>query len=183
MKIKEVIVVEGRDDTAAIKRAVNADTIETGGSAINAHTIRKIRLAQEKRGVIVFTDPDYQGERIRKMISREVPGCKHAFIKREEGLKKGDIGVENASVEVIIRALADVKTEMMEQEEEITFDDLIDAGLTAHPEAKERRIKLGGLLGIGYANAQQMHKRLNQFQISREEFAEALAQLDEGGQP
>ncbi|TGV10715.1 ribonuclease M5, partial [Mesorhizobium sp. M00.F.Ca.ET.186.01.1.1] len=27
MKIKEVIVVEGRDDTAAIKRAVNADTI------------------------------------------------------------------------------------------------------------------------------------------------------------
>ncbi|MGD8192550.1 ribonuclease M5 [Brevibacillus ginsengisoli] len=182
MKIKEVIVVEGRDDTAAIKRAVNADTIETGGSAINPYTIRKIRLAQEKRGVIVFTDPDFQGERIRKIISREVPGCKHAFIKREEGMKKGNIGVENASVEVIIRALDQVKTEMMEQEEEITFDDLIDAGLTAHPEAKERRIKLGGLLGIGYANAQQMHKRLNQFQISRQEFADALAKLDEGGQ-
>lgn len=28
--IKEVIVVEGRDDTVAIKRAVEADTIETG---------------------------------------------------------------------------------------------------------------------------------------------------------
>ena len=65
MKIKEVIVVEGRDDTAAIKRAVQADTIETGGSAINAKTIEKIRLAQQKRGVIIFTDPDYQGERIR----------------------------------------------------------------------------------------------------------------------
>ena len=33
--IKEVIVVEGRDDTVAIRRAVEADTIETGGSAIN----------------------------------------------------------------------------------------------------------------------------------------------------
>lgn len=28
--IKEVIVVEGRDDTVAIRRAVEADTIETG---------------------------------------------------------------------------------------------------------------------------------------------------------
>jgi hypothetical protein len=33
--IKEVIVVEGKDDTVAIKRAVEADTIETGGSAID----------------------------------------------------------------------------------------------------------------------------------------------------
>ncbi len=35
MRIKEFIVVEGKDDTTAIKRAVNADTIETNGSAIN----------------------------------------------------------------------------------------------------------------------------------------------------
>ena len=34
-KIKEIIVVEGKDDTTAIKRAVDADTIETNGSAVN----------------------------------------------------------------------------------------------------------------------------------------------------
>lgn len=33
-KIEEVIVVEGKDDTKAINRAVNADTIETRGSAV-----------------------------------------------------------------------------------------------------------------------------------------------------
>lgn len=48
MKIKEIIVVEGKDDTVAIKRAVDADTIETNGSAINEETINKIRLAQKK---------------------------------------------------------------------------------------------------------------------------------------
>ncbi|EUJ48869.1 primase-like protein [Listeria fleischmannii FSL S10-1203] len=32
--IQEIIVVEGRDDTTALNRAVIADTIETGGSAI-----------------------------------------------------------------------------------------------------------------------------------------------------
>jgi ribonuclease M5 len=180
MKIKEVIVVEGRDDTAAIKRAVQADTIETGGSAINAATIRKIRLAQEKRGVIIFTDPDYQGERIRKIISREVPGCKHAFINQEEGMKKGDIGVENASPETIIRALSEVRTEMAEQAGEITFADMVEHRLTSGPDSKDRRLRLGDLLGIGYANAKQMLHRLNAFQISKDEFLNAMAAIDEG---
>lgn len=79
MKIKEIIVVEGKDDTVAIKRAVDADTIETNGSAIGDHVIEQVKLAQQKRGVIIFTDPDYPGERIRKIISDKVPGCKHAF--------------------------------------------------------------------------------------------------------
>ena len=68
MDIKEIIVVEGKDDTIAIKRAVNADTIETNGSAISEETLKRIAHAQKKRGVIVFTDPDYPGRRIRAII-------------------------------------------------------------------------------------------------------------------
>lgn len=48
MKIKEIIVVEGKDDTVAIKRAVDADTIETNGSAIGDHVIEQVKLAQRK---------------------------------------------------------------------------------------------------------------------------------------
>ena len=83
MKIREVIVVEGKDDTAAINRAMPADTIETNGSAINEATIEMIKLAQKNRGVIIFTDPDFPGEKIRKTISQRVPGCMHAFIDKE----------------------------------------------------------------------------------------------------
>ncbi|MGO0058512.1 ribonuclease M5 [Brevibacillus fluminis] len=178
MKIKEMIVVEGRDDTVAIKRAVNADTIETGGSAINETVLKKIRLAQEKRGVIVLTDPDYQGERIRKIISRAVPGIKHAFITQEDGTKNGDIGVENASPATIIKALSELRTEMTESEGEISLEDLVEAGLSSGPDSKARRLKLGELLGIGYANVKQMHKRLNAFQISKEDFLQAVAALN-----
>lgn len=39
MQVKEVIVVEGRDDTQRIKLAVDADTIETNGSAIDRDVI------------------------------------------------------------------------------------------------------------------------------------------------
>ena len=35
VNIKEIIVVEGKSDTVAVKRATGADTIETNGSAID----------------------------------------------------------------------------------------------------------------------------------------------------
>ncbi|MFD1883965.1 ribonuclease M5 [Paenibacillus wenxiniae] len=176
--IKEVIVVEGRDDTVAIKRAVEADTIETGGSAIGPHVIRRVRLAQERRGVIILTDPDHAGERIRKIVSQKVPGCKHAFIPESEATLKGDIGVENASPESIRAALARVHTEMPEAETLIDWDDLITTGLVIHKQAAARRMKMGNLLGIGYGNGKQFYKRLRIFGITREEFAAALSQLE-----
>jgi ribonuclease M5 len=175
--IKEIIVVEGKDDTAAIKRAVEADTIETGGSAINASIIKRIKLAQQRRGVIVFTDPDHAGERIRKIITSRVPGCKHAFLSQEEATSKGDIGVENASVEAIRQALSNLRTDFEVAESDITWEDLIEAGLIVHPQASARRLHMGKLLGIGYCNGKQFHNRCRMFQISRAEFGEALKQL------
>ncbi len=176
--IKEVIVVEGRDDTVAIKRAVEADTIETGGSAIGADVIRRVKLAQERRGVIILTDPDHAGERIRKIVAQQVPGCKHAFIPEDEATRKGDIGVENASPDSIRAALARLHTEMPSAEVLIDWDDLMMTGLVMHKDAAERRMKMGNLLGIGYCNGKQFHKRLRIFGITREEFAAALSQLE-----
>ena len=45
--------------------------------------------------------------------------------------------------------------------------------------AKERRIKLGNKLGIGYGNANQMLSRLNNYGITKEEFIEAIKYVDE----
>ena len=47
MKINEFVVVEGRDDTVNVKRAVDCDTIETNGSAISKETLEVIRQAHE----------------------------------------------------------------------------------------------------------------------------------------
>lgn len=175
--IQEIIVVEGKDDTVAIQRAVEADTIETGGSAINDTTIRQIALAQQRRGVILFTDPDYAGEKIRKIIAERVPGCKHAFLPRHEAIAKGDLGVENAKPEAIRRALEQVRTEIPNLTSELTWTDLVEAGLTTHAGSAERRRQLGEILGIGYCNAKQVLKRCNVFQIGQDEFKNALRQL------
>lgn len=179
MKIKEIIVVEGRDDTTAIQRAVAADTIETNGSAVSKETLLKIKHAQEKRGVIIFTDPDYPGERIRKIVNDNVPGCKHAFVTKSDALpKKGrGIGVEHASPAVIQAALKEAHIMNESLQEEISVDDLISAGLIGGPKAKGRRERLGEILRIGYTNGKQLHKRLMMFEIKQEEFAEALNKI------
>lgn len=176
--IREVIVVEGKNDTVAIQCAVEADTIETGGSAINEATIRRIMLAQQRRGVILFTDPDYVGEKIRKTIAKRVPGCKHAFLLKHEAMAKGSVGVEHAKPEAIRHALEQVRTEMSTVTVELSWMDLVEAGLTMHLGSMERRRKLGEILNIGYCNAKQMLKRFGVFQIGREEFENALCQLE-----
>ncbi|MDP5276936.1 ribonuclease M5 [Chengkuizengella axinellae] len=179
--IKEMIIVEGKDDTTAIQRAVKADTIETGGSAINKEVIQRIKLAQERRGVIIFTDPDHAGERIRKIISSKVKGCKHAFLTREEASYKDNIGVENASDEAIQTALENVKTEFLsidKDKEQISWQDLMDAGLIVHAQAAKRRTELGKVLGIGYCNGKQFYKRCKMFQITKKEFENGLNQIE-----
>lgn len=181
LKIHEIIVVEGKDDTKRIQAVVEADTIETIGSAINAEILSRIEHAQEIRGVIVFTDPDFSGEKIRKTITEAVPQVKHAFISRRLARpnKKGaSLGVEHASDEAILEALKHVLTPSDEQlVAEIPRSVLIGYGLIAGPLAKARREALGDELRIGYTNGKQLVKRLRMFQISEEQFTASMEKI------
>lgn len=176
--IKEVIVVEGRDDVTAVKQAVDAEIIAVGGFGINRVVIDKIKEAAKRCGVIVLTDPDFAGEKIRKIIAKRVPNIKHAYIGRDEGTKDGDIGVENASPEVILRALNNAKCETVEKREFFDIEDLVYFGLTGKSDSKLRRELLGKKLGIGYGNSNQLITRLNNYGISREEFIEAMEYIE-----
>ncbi|WP_373232019.1 ribonuclease M5 [Cohnella sp.] len=181
--IKEMIVVEGKDDTTAVQRAVGADTIETGGSAIGEDVLRRIELAQARRGVIILTDPDAPGERIRKIVTERVPGCKHAFLTKDEARGRRGIGVEHASDEAICRALEGVRSPDSDDGDlsEIEWSDLLTTGLIVHASSARRRERMGELLGIGYANGKQFYKRCLMFRITREEFLSALEQLEREG--
>lgn len=176
-KIKEVIVVEGKKDTAAVRRAVAADTLETGGSAIGSDVIRAIRRARDRRGIIILTDPDGAGERIRRIISEQVSGCKHAFISREEAAGRDGVGVEHASPEAIRRALEHVRTEEEPEAEMITWEEYLEAGLVGGEQARRRREAVGKVMGIGYGNGRRFFQKLQLFRITREEFNRALERI------
>ena len=45
--IKEIIVVEGKNDTNTLQSFFDCDTIETGGDQVNEKTIERVRQAQK----------------------------------------------------------------------------------------------------------------------------------------
>lgn len=179
--MKEIIVVEGKDDTAKLKQALDVDTIETNGSAINKDILEQIAHAKNKRGVIVFTDPDYPGQRIRQIINQHVPGCKHAFLTKEEAIPERkqpkSLGIEHASLNVLREALGQVYELTENGETEITKSDLFRFGLIGGSGSRERRKKLGEQLRIGQINGKQLLKRLQMFQIAKDEFEQVMEQI------
>ena len=68
--LKEVIIVEGKMDTVAVKRALECDTIETGGFALRPQTLKQIEAAYKKRGIIILTDPDVTREQSEQWYRR-----------------------------------------------------------------------------------------------------------------
>ena len=177
--IKEVIVVEGKNDIAAVKRAVEADCLATGGCGLQPFRLDQIAKAANKRGIIILTDPDSAGERIRRKLGERFPQARHAFIPRESAMANGDIGIEQASPESIRAALNKARCQELVAEPQFTWSDLIKAGLTGTPEAALRREALGELLGIGYANTKTFFHRLNTYGVTREEFTDSVMKLEE----
>ena len=182
IKIQEVIVVEGKDDTANLKRFYEVDTYETRGSAIDEDDLERIERLHDLRGVIVFTDPDYNGERIRKIIMQAIPTVKHAFLQRDEATPKSktkgrSLGVEHASFEDLEKALSSVRGYYDDDNNfDITKSDLMRLGLLMGGDSRKRREYLGEHLRIGYCNGKQLLKRLELFGINLMEVEEVMGE-------
>ncbi|AIG65165.1 ribonuclease M5 [Weissella tructae] len=179
--IKEVIVVEGKADTQAIRRVVDAETIETNGSALSEETQRLIKQAAQTRGIIVFTDPDFNGERLRKIITNIVPDAKHAFLTKDEAgrqIKHHSLGIEYATDDTLIHALSELSTVAAETyQSDITKADLMRLGLLAGPAAAQNRQAIAEALNLGYVNGKQLLKRLEMFGITYAELEQTLTEI------
>lgn len=185
--MRETIVVEGRDDITAVKRAVDCHVIATGGSHISKRCLEEIRAAQAQGGVIVLTDPDYAGIRLRNAIERAVPGVLHAHLPRSRADRKGRAGVEYAAPEDIRRALSAVRTHQKAKEtnetvdrEPVTMGALLALGLTGKPDSEALRTAVAARLSIGYGGAKRLLMQLNHFGIDVEQLARIVEEVRDG---
>lgn len=181
-KIKQFLIVEGRDDTCAVNRAVDVMTIETHGFGMSDEMWQRIDRAYRTSGIIILTDPDRAGENIRKKILERYPDAGQAFLPRDKALKKSNVGIENAKPEDIAEAIEKALKNMesrkyAEAPDTFTTEDMDRFGLSGGPGASARRARLGDALGIGYGNGKTFLKRLNAFGITREEFEEKAGEL------
>ncbi len=187
---KEIVIVEGRDDTARLSQIEGIHTIETHGFGISKAKWTEIENAYEKKGIIIFTDPDFAGNEIRRRIKERFPEAKEAFILKEKATKDSNIGIENASPKDLIEALekaaklSDRKADnnkltskdrdILEQGETISKEDLVRLNLVGTEKSKENRAIVGDVFGFGYANGKGILKKLNLYNITKEEIIKAL---------
>ena len=186
LRLLETVVVEGRDDEAAVLRAVDAAVISTHGWGLPEGNVERIRAAYERTGIIILTDPDFAGENIRRRLSEQFPDAKHAYLARPEASKRQgervvDIGVENAAPEAIQAALLAARAQVQTglSAETVTQADLIALGLAGGSGSTQLREALGKELGIGSCNAKAFARRLAAFGISREEFLAAWRRISQ----
>lgn len=178
-----VVVVEGKDDTIRLKQFFpGIETIETNGSAVSEQVLTELKELSKSREIIVFTDPDFNGERIRRIVTKAVPSAKQAFITRKEGEpeKRGNsLGVEHASKEALERALSDLH-ETEKTTADIPYDLYHSLGFAAGNGSKALREKVGAILSVGYGNAKTFYHRLNTFGISVDELKQAAEEAKNG---
>ncbi|MDP9729305.1 toprim domain-containing protein [Alicyclobacillus tolerans] len=181
-RIPELIVVEGVHDWQRVREAVEADVWVLGGERFSRATYHALRRAVQVRGVILLTDPDGPGQRIRQRIDRAVPGCLHAHLPKRLAVGGQKLGIEHAQPEDIRQVLLAVRRPRVQDQEAtanqpFTIADLQENGLTACPEAMERRQWLGDWLGIGGGNSKSFVYKLNALGVTREEWRIALERL------
>ncbi len=181
--IKEVVVVEGYHDLAKLKSIYkDIDVVITNGSEISDDTLNELKILNEKRGLILFLDPDYQGERIRKRINAFVGDTKHAFLPKEKCINKNKtkVGIEHALSSDIKQALFNVLETKDSNENQITFSDLYELELLGCKNAKINRKQLTDSIGIGLSNGKTILRKLNMFGIVKEEIIKILEKVNYG---
>lgn len=152
----KVIVVEGRYDKIRLSSVVNALILTTDGFHIfNDREKQQLlkRLARE-RGLIILTDSDAAGFKIRNLIKNIVPdsAVTHVFIpdifgkerRKEAPSKEGKLGVEGIDNSILEQSLIRSGVfsdggERTTKVQLITSADLYRAGLTGGENSAQKR--------------------------------------------
>lgn len=174
MKIKEVIVVEGKSDFTYLKSFIEADIITTNGSEISKETLDLIKKANEERGVIILTDPDYPGLRIRNIISEYIGDCKHAYVDKNKAIKGKKVGIAEAKKEDILIALKNVVSYKKDNPKVVRESDLVLLGLLGQSDSKQKRQKVCDYFHLGWCNGKTFLKRVNMFGLTISDLKEVL---------
>lgn len=156
LRVREVIVVEGRYDKNTLLQVVDATVLETKGFGVmrDKALLGLFRRAAQERGLLILTDSDGAGFVIRNFLKGAIPPeqVKHAYIPDVLGKerrktapgKEGKLGVEGMRPEILLEALRRAGATFLEESNavprgELTKADLFELGLTGGTDSAARR--------------------------------------------
>ena len=156
--LKQAVIVEGKYDKIKLSSIVDAIIITTDGFSVfkDKEKIALIKKIAEKDGVIVLTDSDSAGFKIRnyikgctqkgKITNIYIPDIFGKEKRKAAPSKEGKLGVEGIPSQILIEAFkkanVTVNEEVNERKEVITKIRLFDDGFIGQPDSDKKRKKL-----------------------------------------
>ncbi|MBQ7954101.1 MAG: DUF4093 domain-containing protein [Clostridia bacterium] len=182
LKIKEAIVVEGKYDQIKLSSLFDTLIIPTNGFDIykNKNKLNMLKQVAKKNGIIILTDSDSAGFRIRNHIRNclgdipvknvYIPEVKGKEKRKEAPSKEGLLGVEGINDDIIIKAIMSQTQQVEKSADKITKADFYALGLTGGTDSAEKRAELCKKLGLPVKiSSNQLISVLNNL-YTREEF-------------
>ena len=162
IKINEAIIVEGKYDKIKLSSIVDAVIIVTNGFGIfkDREKLELIRYYAQKTGIIILTDSDSAGRKIRGYIKGAVKKGRIVNVytpdvfgkerRKEKPSAEGKLGVEGIDVKTLVSAFekSSVTASESNRKSDITKLTLYELGLSGGNESKKLRERLQKSLGL-----------------------------------
>lgn len=192
LKLKEVVIVEGKYDKIKLSQILDALIIDVGGFNIfkNKEKVQMIKKLADKNGVLVLTDSDHAGFMIRNYLNGIIPQdkIKHAYIpdiigkekRKKTYSKERKLGVEGVDDKIILDAINKVslkKEEKTNNIKEITKMDFYEDGLSGRDNSSDKRKKLLKKLNLPENLSQNALIKVLNKTISYDEYKRVVEEL------
>lgn len=182
LKIKQAVIVEGKYDKIKLSSFLDAVIITTDGFGLFSDSGKRalIKKLAAGPGIVVITDPDRAGRRIRALIANvtggrgvvdiHVPKISGRERRKSESSKEGVLGVEGIDAELLSElfrrygvAAGDSESPAgsVEARREITKTDFYLGGFSGGEGSSEKRRLLAKLLDLPEMPANSLLAAIN----------------------
>lgn len=166
--IPGVIIVEGTHDVSKLSTLYESNYVVTNGYDIPEEEIKFLNALDKDTQVIILTDKDEAGKKIRERLNSIKPNVINIEIEAPNSSKKK--GVAECSILDIEKAL-DKYVSNKELEKEYN---LYELGIIGKDNSKEIRRIISNKFNLGLVNKNNMIKRLNLLHINLEELEKEI---------
>ncbi len=191
LRVKEAVIVEGKYDKIHLSSLIDGLIIKTDGFRLfrDDKLAALIRRCANEDGIIILTDSDSAGFKIRsrikslcpdgKIINIYIPDVQGKERRKSEPSKEGKLGVEGIDIDTLRQLFLQAGVCLGEEQQPRSFgitDALLyELGLSGSKGSQELRRSLARRLGLPeLISKKALREHLDRF-VSQEELRELLA--------
>lgn len=194
LHLEQAVIVEGKYDKIKLSSVVDAVIITTNGFSVikDREKLEIIRFFAKNKGIIILTDSDSAGFKIRNFLKGAISDGKitNVYIpdifgkekRKAVPSKEGKLGVEGIDTEILLEAFQKagvISCEASKKGELVTKLDLFEAGLSGGSNSADKRKELLKYLGMPELMTTNAMLDIINTMMSRDEFMDIIEKLSQ----